>query len=211
MEARGSLSSCSSLLFSSLHPDSPHCNASQLIPSSRCHTHVHAHTHTWRKHADRMRVQTRVPFLPLARDLSHTHCDLLASRSGAPPSQQQHKQTGSQGGRLIAGRDTDTKQAYHPKFKLIFSTFRCIDKSWIKRHVIVLNASLSLLLPPLSLQEIVVCGHSLEVNVTSSLDVYVSVAQVQLLQQLLRDNMVGSYTPEKTSEVRAHTRAGTHT
>ncbi|XP_062322182.1 intermembrane lipid transfer protein VPS13B [Osmerus eperlanus] len=51
-------------------------------------------------------------------------------------------------------------------------------------------------------EEIVVCGHSLEVNVTSSLDVYLSVAQVQLLQKLLRDNMVGSDTPEKTSEAR---------
>lgn len=47
----------------------------------------------------------------------------------------------------------------------------------------------------------VVCGHSLEVNVTSSLDFYLSVAQVQLLQQLLRDNMVGMDTPEKSGEV----------
>lgn len=47
----------------------------------------------------------------------------------------------------------------------------------------------------------VVCGHSLEVNVTSSLDFYLSVAQVQLLQQLFRDNMVGMDTPEKIAEV----------
>lgn len=45
------------------------------------------------------------------------------------------------------------------------------------------------------------CGHSLEVNVTSSLDFYLSVAQVQLLQQLLRDNMVGVQTPESGAEV----------
>lgn len=45
------------------------------------------------------------------------------------------------------------------------------------------------------------CGHSLEVNVTSSLDFYLSVAQVQLLQQLLRDNMVGMDAPEKSAEV----------
>lgn len=50
----------------------------------------------------------------------------------------------------------------------------------------------------------VVCGHSLEVNVTSSLDFYLSVAQVQLLQQLLRDNMVGMDAPEKSAEVHAH-------
>ncbi|XP_068616522.1 intermembrane lipid transfer protein VPS13B-like [Brachionichthys hirsutus] len=50
-------------------------------------------------------------------------------------------------------------------------------------------------------EEVVVCGHSLEVNVTSSLDFYLSVAQVQLLQQLLRDNMSGLDTPEKNPEV----------
>ncbi|XP_029927475.1 vacuolar protein sorting-associated protein 13B isoform X3 [Myripristis murdjan] len=50
-------------------------------------------------------------------------------------------------------------------------------------------------------EEVVVCGHSLEVNVTSSLDFYLSVAQVQLLQQLIRDNMVGMDTPEKSTEV----------
>uniref|UniRef100_A0A8C2WXL4 Vacuolar protein sorting 13 homolog B n=1 Tax=Cyclopterus lumpus TaxID=8103 RepID=A0A8C2WXL4_CYCLU len=53
-----------------------------------------------------------------------------------------------------------------------------------------------------SLEEVVVCGHSLEVNVTSSLDFYLSVAQVQLLQQLLRENMVGMDAPERSSEVR---------
>ncbi|XP_077951726.1 intermembrane lipid transfer protein VPS13B isoform X2 [Gasterosteus aculeatus] len=51
-------------------------------------------------------------------------------------------------------------------------------------------------------EEVVVCGHSLEVNVTSNLDFYLSVAQVQLLQQLLRDNLVGTETPEWSSEVR---------
>uniref|UniRef100_A0A4W6EZE5 Vacuolar protein sorting 13 homolog B n=1 Tax=Lates calcarifer TaxID=8187 RepID=A0A4W6EZE5_LATCA len=53
-------------------------------------------------------------------------------------------------------------------------------------------------------EEVVVCGHSLEVNVTSSLDFYLSIAQVQLLQQLLRDNMVGTDTPEKSGEMRRH-------
>ncbi|XP_037533229.1 vacuolar protein sorting-associated protein 13B [Nematolebias whitei] len=51
-------------------------------------------------------------------------------------------------------------------------------------------------------EEVVVCGHSLEVNVTSSLDFYLSVAQVQLLQQLLRDNMVGQNAPEKSAQAR---------
>uniref|UniRef100_A0A3Q3JG19 Vacuolar protein sorting 13 homolog B n=1 Tax=Monopterus albus TaxID=43700 RepID=A0A3Q3JG19_MONAL len=49
-------------------------------------------------------------------------------------------------------------------------------------------------------EEVVVCGHSLEVNVTSSLDFYLSVAQVQFLQQLLRDNMVVMDAPEKSAE-----------
>lgn len=53
-----------------------------------------------------------------------------------------------------------------------------------------------------------VCGHSLEVNVTSSLDFYLSVAQVQLLQQLFRDNMVGLDPPEKSAEVRGGTHLG---
>ncbi|XP_061772519.1 intermembrane lipid transfer protein VPS13B-like isoform X2 [Nerophis ophidion] len=39
-------------------------------------------------------------------------------------------------------------------------------------------------------EDLVVCGHSLEVNVTSSLDFYLSIAQVHLLHQLLKDNMV---------------------
>lgn len=55
--------------------------------------------------------------------------------------------------------------------------------------------------PCSSVQEVVVCGHSLEVNVTTSLDFYLSVAQVQLLQQLLKDNMLGSDAPEKRTEV----------
>uniref|UniRef100_UPI0037E89457 intermembrane lipid transfer protein VPS13B-like isoform X1 n=1 Tax=Semicossyphus pulcher TaxID=241346 RepID=UPI0037E89457 len=50
-------------------------------------------------------------------------------------------------------------------------------------------------------EEVVVCGHSLEVNVTSSLDFYLSIDQVQLLQQLLRDNMVGMDVPEQSAEV----------
>uniref|UniRef100_A0A3Q2W0H5 Vacuolar protein sorting 13 homolog B n=1 Tax=Haplochromis burtoni TaxID=8153 RepID=A0A3Q2W0H5_HAPBU len=59
-------------------------------------------------------------------------------------------------------------------------------------------------------EEVVVCGHSLEVNVTSSLDFYLSIAQVHLLHQLLRDNMVGMDAPEKGFELRRHeqTRGG---
>uniref|UniRef100_A0A8C5FWL6 Vacuolar protein sorting 13 homolog B n=1 Tax=Gadus morhua TaxID=8049 RepID=A0A8C5FWL6_GADMO len=49
-------------------------------------------------------------------------------------------------------------------------------------------------------EEAVVCGHSLEVNVSGSLDFYLSVAQVQLLQQLLLDHMVGLDVPEKSAE-----------
>lgn len=36
---------------------------------------------------------------------------------------------------------------------------------------------------------------------TTSLDFYLSVAQVQLLQQLLKDNMLASDAPEKRAEV----------
>uniref|UniRef100_A0A8C5ATS2 Vacuolar protein sorting 13 homolog B n=1 Tax=Gadus morhua TaxID=8049 RepID=A0A8C5ATS2_GADMO len=50
-------------------------------------------------------------------------------------------------------------------------------------------------------EEAVVCGHSLEVNVSGSLDFYLSVAQVQLLQQLLLDHMVGLDVPEKSAEL----------
>ncbi|KAK6325959.1 hypothetical protein J4Q44_G00016030 [Coregonus suidteri] len=50
-------------------------------------------------------------------------------------------------------------------------------------------------------EEVVVCGHSLEVNVTSSLEFYLSVAQVHLLQLLFRANIVGGQAPEKTSQV----------
>ncbi|XP_063307280.1 intermembrane lipid transfer protein VPS13B isoform X1 [Pelobates fuscus] len=40
-------------------------------------------------------------------------------------------------------------------------------------------------------EDILVCGHALEVNVTTSLDFFLSVAQVQLLQQLVQANMAG--------------------
>uniref|UniRef100_A0A8C7Y913 Vacuolar protein sorting 13 homolog B n=1 Tax=Oryzias sinensis TaxID=183150 RepID=A0A8C7Y913_9TELE len=49
-------------------------------------------------------------------------------------------------------------------------------------------------------EEVVVCGHSLEVNVTSSLDLYLSVAQIHLLQQLFKDNMVDLEASEKNTE-----------
>lgn len=50
-------------------------------------------------------------------------------------------------------------------------------------------------------QEILVCGHSLEVNMTTSLDFFLSVAQVQLLQQLIQTNMVGLEPSNKAAEV----------
>ncbi|XP_015213385.2 intermembrane lipid transfer protein VPS13B isoform X1 [Lepisosteus oculatus] len=53
-------------------------------------------------------------------------------------------------------------------------------------------------------EEIVVCGHSLEVNVTTSLDFFLSVAQVQLLQQLLRANVWGLEASENTTELSEH-------
>lgn len=68
------------------------------------------------------------------------------------------------------------------------------------RHAPPLTAILTNF-PCSSVQEVVVCGHSLEVNVTTSLDFYLSVAQVQLLQQLLKDNMLGLDAPEKRAEV----------
>ncbi|XP_018123635.1 vacuolar protein sorting-associated protein 13B isoform X3 [Xenopus laevis] len=43
----------------------------------------------------------------------------------------------------------------------------------------------------LQTEDILVCGHSLEVNVTTSLDFFLSVAQVQLLQQLVQENLLG--------------------
>ena len=55
-----------------------------------------------------------------------------------------------------------------------------------------------------------VCGHSLEVNITTGLDFFLSVAQVQLLQQLLHANMLGAETPEKSAEVRLNIRGHTH-
>ncbi|XP_077430988.1 intermembrane lipid transfer protein VPS13B isoform X2 [Vanacampus margaritifer] len=53
-------------------------------------------------------------------------------------------------------------------------------------------------------EDLVVCGHSLEVNLTSSLDFYLSIAQVHLLQQLLRDNVGGLDTPVQGTEMRKH-------
>ncbi|XP_039184818.1 vacuolar protein sorting-associated protein 13B isoform X2 [Crotalus tigris] len=50
-------------------------------------------------------------------------------------------------------------------------------------------------------EEILVCGHSLEVNMTTGLDFFLSVAQLQLLQQLMRDNMSGLERSNKAAEV----------
>ncbi|XP_074879781.1 intermembrane lipid transfer protein VPS13B isoform X6 [Buteo buteo] len=49
-------------------------------------------------------------------------------------------------------------------------------------------------------EEILVCGHSLEVNVTTNLDFFLNVAQVQLLQQLVQANMVGLEPSSSTTE-----------
>ncbi|XP_074124520.1 intermembrane lipid transfer protein VPS13B isoform X5 [Sminthopsis crassicaudata] len=51
-------------------------------------------------------------------------------------------------------------------------------------------------------EEILVCGHSLEVNITTSLDFFLSVAQLQLLHQLIVVNMVGLEPSNKTTESR---------
>ncbi|XP_026561693.1 vacuolar protein sorting-associated protein 13B isoform X1 [Pseudonaja textilis] len=50
-------------------------------------------------------------------------------------------------------------------------------------------------------EEILVCGHSLEVNMTTGLDFFLSVAQLQLLQQLMQDNMSGLQPSNKAAEV----------
>uniref|UniRef100_A0A8C2Y556 Vacuolar protein sorting 13 homolog B n=1 Tax=Coturnix japonica TaxID=93934 RepID=A0A8C2Y556_COTJA len=50
-------------------------------------------------------------------------------------------------------------------------------------------------------EEILVCGHSLEVNVTTNLDFFLSVAQVQLLQQLVEANMIGLEPSSTINEV----------
>ncbi|XP_038664545.1 vacuolar protein sorting-associated protein 13B-like isoform X2 [Scyliorhinus canicula] len=49
-------------------------------------------------------------------------------------------------------------------------------------------------------EEIVVCGHSLEVNVTTNLDLFLSVAQVQLLQELVQANILGLELGDPTTE-----------
>ncbi|XP_073535716.1 intermembrane lipid transfer protein VPS13B isoform X2 [Phyllobates terribilis] len=56
----------------------------------------------------------------------------------------------------------------------------------------------------LQTEDILVCGHSLEVNITTSLDFFLSVAQVQLLQQLLQANMVGFEQANMDTEVFNH-------
>ncbi|XP_042120440.1 intermembrane lipid transfer protein VPS13B isoform X6 [Peromyscus maniculatus bairdii] len=49
-------------------------------------------------------------------------------------------------------------------------------------------------------EEILVCGHSLEVNITTNLDFFLSVAQVQLLHQLIVANMTGLEPSSKATE-----------
>ncbi|XP_010617862.1 vacuolar protein sorting-associated protein 13B isoform X2 [Fukomys damarensis] len=50
-------------------------------------------------------------------------------------------------------------------------------------------------------EEILVCGHSLEVNITTNLDFFLSVAQVQLLHQLVVANMTGLEPSHKATEI----------
>lgn len=63
------------------------------------------------------------------------------------------------------------------------------------------HVSLSVFNLFLFLQEILVCGHSLEVNITTNLDFFLSVAQVQLLHQLIVANMTGLEPSSKATEV----------
>lgn len=53
----------------------------------------------------------------------------------------------------------------------------------------------------LHMEEILVCGHSLEVNITTNLDFFLSVAQVQLLHQLIVANMTGLEPSTKATEI----------
>ncbi|XP_051058543.1 intermembrane lipid transfer protein VPS13B [Phodopus roborovskii] len=53
----------------------------------------------------------------------------------------------------------------------------------------------------LHMEEILVCGHSLEVNITTNLDFFLSVAQVQLLHQLIVANMTGLEPSNKATEI----------
>ncbi|XP_073702990.1 intermembrane lipid transfer protein VPS13B [Garra rufa] len=53
-------------------------------------------------------------------------------------------------------------------------------------------------------EEVVVCGHSLEMNVTSSLDLFLSAAQVQLLQQLLQANVGLTSADQTAADVCGH-------
>ncbi|KAL1767820.1 vacuolar protein sorting-associated protein 13B [Sigmodon hispidus] len=50
-------------------------------------------------------------------------------------------------------------------------------------------------------EEILVCGHSLEVNITTNLDFFLSVAQVQLIHQLMVANMTGLEPSNKATEI----------
>ncbi|XP_058602808.1 intermembrane lipid transfer protein VPS13B isoform X2 [Onychostoma macrolepis] len=53
-------------------------------------------------------------------------------------------------------------------------------------------------------EEVVVCGHSLEMNVTSSLDLFLSADQVQLLQQLLQANVMLTSADDTAADVCGH-------
>ncbi|KAM9626510.1 intermembrane lipid transfer protein VPS13B isoform 3-T4 [Trichechus inunguis] len=51
-------------------------------------------------------------------------------------------------------------------------------------------------------EEVLVCGHSLEVNITTNLDFFLSVAQVQLLHQLIVANVTGLEPSNKATEMK---------
>ncbi|XP_054981251.1 intermembrane lipid transfer protein VPS13B isoform X2 [Sorex araneus] len=60
-------------------------------------------------------------------------------------------------------------------------------------------------------EEILVCGHSLEVNITTNLDFFLSVAQVQLLHQLIVANLTGLEPASQTTEVSKQEQSRTDT
>lgn len=53
-------------------------------------------------------------------------------------------------------------------------------------------------------EDVVVCGHSLEINVTSSLELFLSISQMQLLQQLLQANVGLTDINETPGDMRGH-------
>ncbi|KAK2524308.1 hypothetical protein Q9966_011720 [Columba livia] len=90
------------------------------------------------------------------------------------------------------------------KNSLDISKLEEVTEFSVRTHLSVdskLNGINELLIDINALNEILVCGHSLEVNVTTNLDFFLNVAQVQLLQQLVQANMVGLEPSSGTTEV----------